>query len=305
MTNSTDQELLPCPCCSGADLQNEPTYIMCNGCGLMIDRCDAPGNDFRAAWNKRQQPASVAVPEGWLYRLNPDSPNTIWQFTQCPDAAARFERSSNVEVVRIPAAPHPVSESAEARFEHYLQNAIDNAPDPLRRLGEYLSRVIDEDEWATAERMLNGAIVAASAPPVSGEQKPAAWWCRPDDYQDDGKGVRLFAYGTKEAATAYGDHYSHQGRSFSIIQLSSAPPAAQDVAEKVAAEWIEHGPSSPCPFTHPYSSKVDIRLRDGTEKLGELACNVTWFWYAHEHRDYHVVAYRPAANRAQQGEHPS
>ena len=74
----------------------------------------------------------------------------------------------------LSAAPHPVSESAEDRFEHYLQNAIDNAPDPLRRLGEYLSHVIDEDEWATAERMLNGAIVAASAHPVSGEQKMAS-----------------------------------------------------------------------------------------------------------------------------------
>jgi len=63
MTNATDQELLPCPCFSGTDLQSEPTYIMCNGCGLMIDRCDAPGNDFRAAWNKRAHPAGVAVPD--------------------------------------------------------------------------------------------------------------------------------------------------------------------------------------------------------------------------------------------------
>lgn len=45
---------------------------------------------------------------------------------------------------------------AENRFEHYVQNMIDHAPEPLRRLGEYLSRVLDEDEWATAERMILG-----------------------------------------------------------------------------------------------------------------------------------------------------
>ena len=61
-------ELLPCPCCCGEDLQNESSYVMCNGCGLMVDAADAPGRDFRKAWNARpagteQHP--VAVPEGW------------------------------------------------------------------------------------------------------------------------------------------------------------------------------------------------------------------------------------------------
>ncbi len=66
---------------------------------------------------------------------------------------------ASVKQAASPAAA-VVSESAEARFEHYLQNAIDNAPEPLRRLGEYLSHVLDEDEWPTAERLLNGEIVA-------------------------------------------------------------------------------------------------------------------------------------------------
>lgn len=65
-------------------------------------------------------------------------------------------------------------ESAEALFEHYLQSAIDNAPEPLRRLGEHLSHVLDEDRWATAERLLNGAIVALTRPAQT-EQKPVAW----------------------------------------------------------------------------------------------------------------------------------
>lgn len=62
-------------------------------------------------------------------------------------------------------------ESGEALFEHYLQNAIDNAPEPLRRLGEHLSHVLDEDRWATAERLLNGAIVALTHR-AQAEQQP-------------------------------------------------------------------------------------------------------------------------------------
>ncbi len=55
---------------------------------------------------------------------------------------------------RTPQASRDNAVSAEDRFEHYVQSAIDNAPDPLRRLGEYLTRVLDEDQWPTAERLL-------------------------------------------------------------------------------------------------------------------------------------------------------
>lgn len=57
------------------------------------------------------------------------------------------------------AASAPVA--GEAPAEQLIQAAIDQAPEPLRRLGEYLSRVLDEDQWATAERMLLGACDAA------------------------------------------------------------------------------------------------------------------------------------------------
>lgn len=50
-----DEELKPCPCCGCDDLQSEDSYIMCNFCGLMIDRADAPGGDFINAWNQRAQ----------------------------------------------------------------------------------------------------------------------------------------------------------------------------------------------------------------------------------------------------------
>lgn len=99
MSKPIDQELLPCPCCSGADLQNEPTYIMCNGCGLMIDRCDAPGNDFRAAWSNRAavQPAGMAVAilvdREWLCELQ--------------KYVSSFEKQD--ELRAILAAPYPVN----------------------------------------------------------------------------------------------------------------------------------------------------------------------------------------------------
>ncbi|OZI75544.1 hypothetical protein [Bordetella genomosp. 6] len=58
--------------------------------------------------------------------------------------------------------------------EQFVQAAIDRAPEPLRRLGEYLSRVLDEDQWATAERMLLSACDAA--PQASAEPKlPRGW----------------------------------------------------------------------------------------------------------------------------------
>ena len=61
------EELLPCPCCGGTDLdhaadpgtQRGNDYIMCSGdqgCGLMISRIDSPNGDIVAAWNQRATP---------------------------------------------------------------------------------------------------------------------------------------------------------------------------------------------------------------------------------------------------------
>lgn len=84
--------------------------------------------------------------------------------------ASRIYRALSQQAEPAPAQDER-EESAEALFEHYLQNAIDNAPEPLRRLGEHLSHVLDEDRWATAERLLNGAIVALTRPAQT-EQQP-------------------------------------------------------------------------------------------------------------------------------------
>lgn len=47
--------------------------------------------------------------------------------------------------------------SPEAMAEQFIQAAVDSAPEPLRRLGEYLATLLEEDKWATVEPMLLGA----------------------------------------------------------------------------------------------------------------------------------------------------
>lgn len=55
-------------------------------------------------------------------------------------------------------APDPHAEA-----EHFIQEAVDSAPEPLRRLGEWLADVLDDDHWKTAERLLLGAATAKPA----------------------------------------------------------------------------------------------------------------------------------------------
>lgn len=42
----------------------------------------------------------------------------------------------------------------------FLDNAVSNAPQPLKALGKYLAGRLDEDEWQTAEQYLNAAAKA-------------------------------------------------------------------------------------------------------------------------------------------------
>lgn len=63
--------------------------------------------------------------------------------------------------------------SPEDQFERYLANAIDRAPEPLRRLGEWLSHHLDEDDWKTAERFVLGAMESL-AHPVSPQAETAS-----------------------------------------------------------------------------------------------------------------------------------
>lgn len=76
--------------------------------------------------------------------------------------------------------------------------------------------------------------------------------------------------------------------------MSEANTAPSDVGATDARPWFEHGPGKPCPFVHPYLSRVDVRLRSGKEKLNDLACNYGWFWREWDPQDYDLIAYRPA-----------
>ena len=55
--------------------------------------------------------------------------------------------------------------SPEALVEQYLADLISRSPDPLRELGDYLGRVLDEDEFPTAERYVLAAMKASLATP--------------------------------------------------------------------------------------------------------------------------------------------
>ena len=45
----------------------------------------------------------------------------------------------------------------------FLDNAVSDAPEPLRALGSWLAGVLDEDAWPTAERFLNAAVKSCAA----------------------------------------------------------------------------------------------------------------------------------------------
>lgn len=49
---------------------------------------------------------------------------------------------------------------AAAASERFIQASIEQAPEPLRRLGGYLASVLDEDQWRAAERMLLASAAA-------------------------------------------------------------------------------------------------------------------------------------------------
>lgn len=54
-----------------------------------------------------------------------------------------------------------------------VQAIIDRAPEPLRRLGEWLSKKLDEDDWKSAEPLLLGAAAHTAAQPAP--DAPKCW----------------------------------------------------------------------------------------------------------------------------------
>jgi|GEM_PF-6228408 len=47
----------------------------------------------------------------------------------------------------------------------FLDAVVSKAPEPLKQLGKWLSSLLDEDDWPTAERYLNAAAVAVEPQP--------------------------------------------------------------------------------------------------------------------------------------------
>ncbi len=185
---------------------------------------------------------------------------------------------------QLPTAGGAVRMPERKRTDHLAKDA--KTMTPVRAAIEAYNRALDDV-----------AALNTAPHPVSGEQKAIHQWEFGNAWMDTDE---------KGAADA-------KCEGFKTRIVYAAPPAAQDVSGRVEQlesaavvtdEWIDHGPSKPCPFVSPYTSKADIRLRDGTEKLGDLACNVMWFWYEHNQHGYDVVAYRPAGhrNQAQGGE---
>jgi hypothetical protein len=78
-----------------------------------------------------------------------DAGVTREEWARVPDSTV--ERPvSNVEIL------------AAEKAEQFIQAEVDRAPEALRRLGEYLTSVLDEDHWKTAERMLLAAVLAVN-----------------------------------------------------------------------------------------------------------------------------------------------
>ncbi|MGX2089209.1 hypothetical protein [Xanthomonas axonopodis] len=123
-------------------------------------------------------------------KLDHSAPTRIW--LQIDTAADNAERNDSwpgsqhitwqdesmggleIEYVRADvAARQPVGQetrrhdqSAEDRFEQFVQAEIARSPNALRELGEYLGRVLDEDDFPAANRLLLQIATEHAAPPA-------------------------------------------------------------------------------------------------------------------------------------------
>jgi len=70
---------------------------------------------------------------------------------------------------RLHSLPAPdTATSVAEEWCAYMDEAVSKAPEPLRKLGEYLSGLLDEDQWKTSERLLNAAVITAPQAPATG-----------------------------------------------------------------------------------------------------------------------------------------
>lgn len=62
--------------------------------------------------------------------------------------------------------PRRHDQSAEDRFEQFVQAEIARSPNALRELGEYLARALDEDDFQAANRLLLQIATEHTTPPA-------------------------------------------------------------------------------------------------------------------------------------------
>lgn len=153
-----------------------------NNCGIVVaERYGHP--QVQRAWEVWQARAALAAAPAATQEVQDAQPVAILRreigesswFDHTPVRPGPAEHqglitSAEWDYCPVHAAPQPAAEP-ETTAEQFIQAAIDRAPDPLRRLGEWLSTVLDEDQWATAERLLLGA---ATPPRPSGDSGQVA-----------------------------------------------------------------------------------------------------------------------------------
>lgn len=146
--------------------------------------------------------------------------------------------------------------------EQYIQSSIDCAPEPLKRLGEWLTNVLDENQWPHAERLLLGAIVAkpaAGADELTDKQVVSACFSYRHDYgllDDKAKGHLEFQ--CREWWRALRKEFECPSKHPMVLAAAPQPPA---VDVEAVRDWKEGTPP------HPYDKEWFIALLDNEDKV--------------------------------------
>lgn len=119
------------------------------------------------ATGKQQVDAVRALPAEWRARaeeLDVGDEIGLTPHLKLKDCADELEAAL---AARLPATGG-YDQSAEDRFEQFVQAEIARSPDALRELGEYLGRVLDEDELPQANSLLLQLATEYAGPPAQG-----------------------------------------------------------------------------------------------------------------------------------------
>src|SRR3546814_14499410 len=73
----------------------------------------------------------------------PGCGNTGCMTAACPDCGSRYRLAASLDIATPPPAS-AAEQSAEDRFEKFVAAEIASSPKPLRELGEYLGRVLED-----------------------------------------------------------------------------------------------------------------------------------------------------------------